>query len=399
MSSGPRDRAEALYPLAFLGAYLGFIPLFALLLPRRVAAIFPGEAVERLSLLLLVGGVVASLAHIAAGRWSDGWMRRRGTRRGLIALGLAALLVSYGTWALAAHWTGLLVAMVAFQAALNLMFAPLGALLADHVADARKGRMAGWLNAMLPLSSAGTALVAFALPDDGPGGFLLVAALVLAAVAPLLLHFPFAPARAAVPPVATRERAGQVSRSDFARLWTARLLVQLGAAFVINYFYLYLALRLPPGEATERMGALALLATIVSLVAAILAGHWTDRTARRRPPMVAAAGASALGLAILAADPSTLLASAGFIAFHLGLAAFLAVDSAMVAQLVASSPRRGTWLGVMNLTNTVPAIVVPALALASLGTASPAAWTAAFALAAGAALVAAVLVARVRAVA
>ena len=33
------------------------------------------------------------------------------------------------------------VSLIAFQLALNLMFSPLGALLADHVADRRKGRL------------------------------------------------------------------------------------------------------------------------------------------------------------------------------------------------------------------------------------------------------------------
>lgn len=150
-------RGELRYAIAFFGAHLAFIPLFALLLPRRVAAVDPDNAIRLLSVLLLAGGITASIAHIAAGRWSDRWLQRHGNRRGVIAIGLVVLVSAQLVIAVAVSAAELFVALIAFQLALNLMFAPLGALLADHVADRRKGRVAGWLNATLPLASLGTA--------------------------------------------------------------------------------------------------------------------------------------------------------------------------------------------------------------------------------------------------
>ncbi len=388
---------EIRYAIAFFGAHLAFIPLFALLLPRRVAAVAPDSAITLLSILLLVGGIAASLAHIAAGRFSDRWLRRHGSRRGVIVIGLVALAGSQLLLAVAVDATALLVAIIAFQLALNLMFAPLGALLADHVPDARKGRVAGWLNATLPLASLGTALAAFLFPVDGPGGFLLIAAISGLALLPLLYRWPFgpvAPHRPADPVAVAAISAGQ--RGDYIRMWCARLMVQLGAAFVISYFFLYLVDLASARDASRLMGILAALATFLSVASAVAAGHWSDRRNYRRPPMIAAALACAVGLLAMAATPYWPVVVAAFILFHVGLTAFLSVDSAMVTQLLSAHERRGELLGFMNLTNTIPSILVPALALVSVRSNPVPDWSIAFAIAGALALAAAAILTRIR---
>ncbi len=390
-------RGEWRYAVAFFGAHLSFIPLFALLLPRRVAAVAPDQAIALLSILLLVGGITASIAHIVAGRFSDRWLRRHDNRRGVIAIGLVALACAQLLLAFATSEAALLVAIVAFQLGLNVLFAPLGALLADHVADARKGRVAGWLNATLPLSSLGTALAAFLFPSDGPGGFLMIAGIGGLAVLPLLLGWPLGRvADRDAPGPTARTAASPDLRGDYVRLWCARLLIQLGAAFVINYFFLYLVQREPGRDASSLTGMLAALATVLSFASAIAAGHWTDRQGRRRAPMIVAALACAIGLLAIAISPPWPVVVTGFILFHVGLIAFLSVDSAMVTQLLASHERRGELLGFMNLTNTLPAIVVPALTLLSVRSNAIPDWPVAFAGAGALALAAAAILGRIK---
>ncbi len=55
---------------------------------------------------------------------------------------------------------------------------------------------------------------------------------------------------------------------------------------------------------------------------------------------------------------------ASYAAFAAALSAFLSVDSAMVAQLLTGYRHRAFALGLMNLTNTLPAIIVPGLTIA-----------------------------------
>lgn len=390
--------ADLLYALAFLGAHLAFMPLFVLLLPRRVEAVAGAQSVQVLSVLLLVGGLSASVAHIAAGAFSDRWFARRGRRRGPIAIGVAAVAATYVGLAYARSPISLGGALIAFQLALNLMFAPLGALLADHIDDARKGRVAAMMNIALPVSGAGTALIAALFPTDGAAGFLTVAALAVAAVIPLLVWWPFQ--SIAAPAAGAPEQGSGIALKDYGLVWGARLMMQLGASFLLNYFYLFLASQpdLAGTLASRALGALAGLAAVASIIAALAAGLWSDREARRRRPMIAGSLLVALAFGLLAAGGNWPVWMVGYVLFNAGLTAFLSVDSALVAQLVSGHSRRGELLGYMNLTNTIPAVLVPMLTLTALEVRDGFAWPLGFAAAGALALGACALVAQVKAI-
>ncbi|WP_265587187.1 MFS transporter [Sphingomicrobium arenosum] len=393
--------------LATLGAFTAFMPLLVLLLPRRVEQIAPGAALEPLSLLLLVGGLVASGAHILGGWWSDRWMARVGSRRTQIGIGLFAVLASLLAFGHARHLPALMGAMIAFQFSFNILFAPLNALLADYVEDARKGVVAGLQGGMLPLAGFTVSLVGWLSVRDAAWPFGLTAAFVGLAIAPLLLFWTRQPVLAH-PPIGAEQGAAawKLLRGDFARAWIARLLVQLGAVSVISYLFLYVE-AIASGAAgfgtRSPSGAVALLTLVSNLfaiAAGLAAGRWSDRLGARKPVLVVTALLMAAMLALLAFAPHWLLVIAAHAIFTAALTAFLSVDSAMVASLVAGRRRRGALLGMMNLTNTLPSIIAPAIALglsqAALG--GQALFTLLL-LAAGATLLAALAVTRIRSIA
>lgn len=360
------------YALANLGAHVGFMPLVILLLPRRVEALAPHGKVELLSWLLLIGAVVASIAHILAGHASDRWLARHGRRRGLIAIGLAALVGAYLLLGVAHSVPLLVVAVVVFQAALNLMFAPLGALLADHVADAKKGVAAGLLNFALPLSGLVVTLLGLWSVRDSAQPFIIVAALIAVLVAPLLLAWPRDLPLLSTQPVIADCHAPQSAdlMRNFALAFAARLLIQLGAAVMLGYLYFYVENKAGTsshyslGSASDGVARLSLIATLASLVAGIAGGHVSDRIGRRRLPLVVAALVCAASLAALATLEDWRAIVVAYAAFVAALTAFLSIDAAMVAQMLGNEPRRGALLGLMNLTNTLPSVIAPALTLA-----------------------------------
>ena len=399
-------RGERLYALSYLGAQLGFMPLFMLLLPRRVLAIDPGHALATLSWLLVLGGVVASGAHIAAGAIGDFWMARHGSRRAVIAAGLVGLVGAYGLLSRAGSIVDLAVGVGSFQLALNLMFAPLGALMTDYVANDRKGRVAGLLNAGLPLSALIVTGLARYFPIDDGGAFIAIAALVTCMVGPLLIIWPFPRNIASPPPRVQGARPAaspRLDRHDLSYAWAGRLLMQLGAALLINYIFLYVAgLRetsrlagMP--EATWAVGLLSLVAGAVAVISAVLAGFGSDAQRRRRLPMVLAALTATAALALLAQPASWVVMLMAYGLFQAALTAYLAIDSAMVAQLVGGHPRRGAWLGLMNLTNTLPGVIAAIIALLNVARAPDAVALSHLVLAcAAASLTSAVLVSRIR---
>jgi MFS family permease len=363
-----------LYGLAYLGAHLAFIPLLVLLLPRRVESIAPENVTGTLSWLLLLGAIVAGVSHILAGILSDRWIQRYPNRRGLIVIGVAALGLSYALLAFARDFLELLAAVMVFQAALNCAFSPLGVLLTDHFPDHLKGRMGGIMNAALPAASLTVVLVGWYFPEDGPGAVLFTGLIALACIAPLLLFWPLGQAHKGTGK--TRQTNQQIDRRphrDFQIAWCARLAIQLGAAFVLGYIYVLLSQLMasgPDGESSNASSLLAALsapASVIAIVATFLAGAVSDKAGRRRPLALAAA-AFAAGLAMLSGAGSLMTFMVGYTVFYVGLSAFLSIDTALVAQLVSDNPRRGMLLGVMNLTNTLPAFIAPMLTLLAIQT-------------------------------
>lgn len=396
----------AVYALAAFGAHVSYAPLLSLLLPRRIVAIAPDRAAAVTSLVILLGALTASVAHIGAGWIGDRWRRRHGNRRAPIALGLTLTMLALTGLGFAQTVATVTIGLVAFQLALNLMFAPIGAVLVDHFADQAKGRAAALINMAMPLAAMATGAVALVFPRDSALPFVAVAVVVGLSVLPLLVFWPFVPA----PPLAQTVSASRGASgsapgwADWLRVGMARLLMQGGAGFIMTYFYLFLV-RHParagvlPGQSIDTIyGRLVLATTAVVLVVTLLAGHWSDRRGRRRAPMMVAALGAATGLVLLLAGSGWALL-AGYGLFQVALIAYLALDTALVAQLLAESRRPGEILGYLNLTNTLPSVLVPALVLALSRGSAEAIWAPGFAGTALCCVVAAGLVARIRVVA
>lgn len=323
-----------------------------------------------LSWLLLVGAVTASLANIAAGYLGDQWLKRHGNRRGLIAIGLALLIFSFLPLALATDQTSLIMAIIAFQMALNLALSPTMAVLTDHIPVAQKGTIAGLIGAALPLSALGTTVLGWAFPADTNTAFIASTVIVLFCAAPLLLYWGFAPTNQSVtqhdsPP----KRHFSVSVHSLILLWLARLLVQLSASFVLLYLFLHVVGLIEHNvawqneRATNIVSIVSLLGACVAVPAAVFAGRLSDQLTARQTIMIGAALLLSFSLMLLGMSPAPLIFSMAFILFQVGLTAYVSVDAALVAQMVSHHPQRGRILGIMNLTNTLPTILAPLITL------------------------------------
>jgi len=84
---------------------------------------------------------------------------------------------------------------------------------------------------------------------------------------------------------------------------------------------------------------------------------------RRKPFLAAGALVMAGGMAVMAEAGDWWVASLGYAAAIAGMSVFLAAQSALAMQLLPSPRHRGRDLGILNLTNTLPAMLAPLLAL------------------------------------
>lgn len=369
----PLSGAEALYVLAYMGANIAFMPFLVLLLPRRVASIGVAAGGEHLlALLVLAGGITASLANIVAGQISDRAMTRRGNRRRAIAGGLACLFASYGVLAFSYSPPVLALGVITFQIAVNLLLGPIGPLIADYIPDERKGNIAGFLNCGVPVANGSVAVIAWAAPVDGSTGFAFTIALVAACVLPLLVFWPFgAPLKSQAATMPVRDASGRAPLllRNLALAWWARFLLQLGAALLTNYLYPYIAFLMHGPMAISRLtadtavGWLSLWAALAACCGALAFGRLSDMLADRRSLMIGSALLAALALTGFAAAPGWWMLAVAYALFHLAQAAFFSVEAAFVAEIITSSHKKGRWMGYMNLANTMPAILITLLAM------------------------------------
>ena len=277
---------------------------------------------------------------------------------------------------------GVLLGWCLAQACLNAAYAGLTAEVPDHVPVRQRGVVSGWFG--LPQAVGvvvGVALVTSFTTTSG-AGYLLVAAV----IAVLVLPF------AAVTRDARLSRADrpQWSWSGFARgfwvsprrhpdfgwAWLTRFLISLGNALGTLYLLYFLRdrvdyERLFPGRTAEDGVLVLILVYAAGAVAtAVVGGVVSDRSGRRKPLVIASSVVMAAGAALLAVSPTwtAALVAAGLLGTGYGV--YMAVDTALITQVLPTAGDRGKDLGVINIANAAPQVLAPALAapvVATLG--------------------------------
>lgn len=347
----PRAQLLAL-ALAQGGGVIAYAPFLTLLLPARVTSLAGGGDVAWLGAMTFAGAVAASLGGVLFGWLSDRSAARRGWVIG--GLGLSAALQMATAWAPDPRW--LLGLVVGWQLALNMMLVPMMAWAGDVLPPRQQGRFGAML-AFAPALGAVSGVVITALQ---PGAYLgelgLVAMLSTGACLPLLLgrlRGDAAIGHGYAPPQRRFAKGG---------MWLARLMVQIGVAGLTGYVYFWLRGIDPAmGDVDKALCLAAGLA--LSIVLAALAGHHADRTGRPREMLALLALGAAAALVIMAAVSHPLAAKLGYVVYAGASSAFLALHGSQVLRVLPDPARRGRDLGLFNLANTVPALLMPVLAV------------------------------------
>lgn len=347
-----------LFAVAWAGGTIAYLPLLSVLLPIRVEEMAADARIGLVAAIALAGAVAASLSNIFFGWLSDKWVARGGGRRAWAAAGLIATALSFIGVAIAPSPATLVAAIILFQIAVNMLLAPLIAIMADEVPDAQKG-IAGGLMAFAPPAAAAVALLSVSL-DGGAVRLAFVAAVMVASAAPLLFTTPRpVPIIPSATPPAT-------ARRELLASWSARLLVQLAGNVLMFYLLYYVASidRAPAGELATDVSRLMLLGYLAPLPVAALLGRLSDRLHSRRPFLLGTAAIAGIGLTLMALATTAAAGATGFIVYAIGSQTFLALHNAFFMQLLPRPQHRGRDLGVLNLANTLPAILGPLLAWA-----------------------------------
>ena len=349
-----------LYALAWAGGSIAYVPFLTILLPVRVAALVPGQqAVLWLSAIAFCGAISASVGHILFGWLSD----VTGMRRPWAALGLALSCVLLLVVPSAHSLRDLIAIVVLWQLGLNMMLAPLAAWGADSVPDGQKGLLGGLLAFAPGLGALAGALVTIPGLASPDGRLVIVALSVATAVLPaLVLGNRTAAAPAPQPPVPSPAEPRRRKRAAL-RMWAARLLVQIAEAALFSFLYLWLR-SIDPAVDDHLTARVFSTVLVISAPAALLAGRWADR--RRHPflPLVLCTLVAPVGLVGMALARSVTAGVLSYGVFGFSTSIFLALHSAQTLRTLPDGNRRGRDLGLFNLTNTMPSLVMPWFTLA-----------------------------------
>ena len=381
--AGPADPAArrvgwgfiALYALAYIGTILLFLAPLLVSLSLKVNALVGSErAPNSLSLVAGAGAFLAMFANPFFGKMSDRTTSRLGMRRPWMVAGLLGGSVGILVVALAPNIGVVLIGWCVAQVFLNALLAALIAVLPDQVPVAQRGRVAGVLGICLPIASVsgtyvvqlftGNTLAMFLAPCAIGGFFILLFAATLKDRRLLAADKPTWSLREFASAFYVNPR----KNPDFGWAFASRFMFVLAYAFLTTYQAYYLLEKL--GSAEDDVPRQLFLGH---------RGH-VERGRRRFPARWVALrpDGPAQGLrvrCVVRVRPGMfVIALAGsFNGFVVGMAIgglgfglYMAVDLALVADVLPDPGSAAKDLGVMNIAGALPSSVAPAVAPAIL---------------------------------
>jgi MFS family permease len=328
------------------------------------------QAPNSLALVAGVGAGVAMLANPFCGKLSDRTSSRLGMRRPWIVGGLLGGTLGVLVVAVAPTISLVLLGWCVAQVGFNALLAAMVAVLPDQVPVTQRGMVAGALGVCLPVASvAGTFLVKV-FTGDTLAMFLVPCAVAAAFI--LLFAFTMTDRRLGAGDKAAwsiRELAGTFwvsprKNRDFAWAFSSRFMFVLAYAFLATYQAYYLLDHLGSAEADvpQQVFLGTLVQSAVLVAASLLGGRLSDWTGRRKVFVVVASVIYGVAMFVIAAAASFNGFLVGMAIGGLGFGLYMAVDLALVADVLPDPGSSAKDLGVMNIAGALPSAIAPAIA-------------------------------------
>jgi MFS family permease len=388
---------------ANLGLWMAFFTPVQVLLPAQISALGVAGKEAALGWVTALGALVAILVNPAAGALSDRSRLRLGTRvygrrHAWTLAGTLMAALSLAALAGQRHLAGVALCWAGVQLGLNVMLATLTAAVPDRVPVGQRGTVSGWVGMPQALGLVlGTVLVT-AVVTGLAAGYLAMALLLVLLAVPFALLTPDDPLPDRTAEPAAGLRIGELFRAhpDFAWAWGTRFLVQLGNALGTLYLLYFLTDGVRLADPETGLLIMILLYTAGLMATAVIGGRLSDRSGRRKIYVVWSGVVIAVAALLLAVWPTWPAALVAAVLLGAGYGTYLAVDTALITQVLPAAVDRARDLGVINIATAAPQVLGPALAaplVTHLG-----GYSTLYALTAVVTLLGAVLVVRIRAV-
>jgi MFS family permease len=344
------------------------------LLAAKIAILDPENKVFLLGLATALAGGVTSISLFVWGAVSDLTRSPLGRRTPWIIFGAISGAAGLVLMGISDSMGGLIAAFLGYGLLFNALPAAVLAVFPDRIPVEKRGTASAVYGGAQVIGGATAGIISSQfLSDPNPlyyaGAIILLAGgLLFAALAPDFSSKD--EPRAALDLQGLKEAFKfPANASDFYWAFAGRFLLLLGLYMVQN-FTLYI-LTDYIGLSNEESGSVLAISGFASLLTIVIgtfvAGPLSDRIKRRKMPIFLAS--LLFGLAVV--FPMVWPTAESMITFGavsgLGLGAFLAVDAALMTEVLPSEDNRGKDLGILNTANTVPGIIAPLVTSAIVG--------------------------------
>lgn len=370
----PRGYAPT-YALATFGLFFAILtPIMGGLSVKLQSLVGLEDAALQLGIVTGIGSLFALVSQPIAGRLSDATMSKWGKRRPWIIAGVVGAFIGLLIVGIAPNVPILLLGWCIAQLLSNFAQAAETATVADQVPEHRRGFVSGLAGAGTPLALLVGAMTLNFLPNDFlrafvPGAVGLVFGLLFAfvlkdkvrterrqerfSVLGLLLTFVFNPRK----------------HPDLGWAWLTKCLIMFGYGTVASYLTLFLAdsFGMNIGEQLQFNLMATLVSVVFLVITSIVGGKLSDRLGRRR--LFVALGGILVGVGVVFLGTASTFGEVGltFIlvaeaVIGIGAGLFFAVDQALCVEVLPNPDDTAKDLGVLNIANTLPAMIAPLLA-------------------------------------
>lgn len=355
-----------------IGINVGFFAPIQVLLGLHAEQLDAAHKAAILSLVTGVGAAVSLVANPLFGALSDRSTSRFGRRIPWVFFGTLAGALSLVLMSSAQSVGVLVLGWALMQAAGNAALAAIFAAIPDKVPVEQRGVVGGLVALGQTMGSLIGAVIGMFAADDLVFGYAIVA------LAVALCSIPYVLMRQDVPlPKGVLEplKPGDFIKSfwinpakhkDFGWAWLSRFLLYLGCQLCLVYLLYFLQDSIGHEDPAEGVLVLTAVYAFCVIFSSVISGKLSDKDGKRKKYVVISSvivAAAALTLSMATSFTTAIVAA---VLLGLGFGSYLAVDFALLTQVLPFADSRGKDLGVINIANSLPQVVAPVVAWLSV---------------------------------
>ena len=351
--------------LANFGSNVALIAPIQNILPRMIeSAAGPADKAIGLGLVTGLGALAALVFNPLAGHYSDRWVSAD-NRAVMIVIGLVTGGIAHLVLGVQHSLVGIAIWWTLCQATINIAYAPMSAIVVDHVERRSWGLVWGLVSVAQAVGLiVGLAAVVLVFPSV-TAGMTAIAVGYMVCLIPLvvvLLRLPrvsYPPPDPAAAATSGRPdlRALLATSGGFGLVFIGKFLIMLAETVALLYLYYYLQDVVHYRDPGDGQLILILIATVAAIIATVAVGRFADLSGGyRRFAVLSSVLMAVTGFVLAGTDAWALVIVCAF-ALGAGYGAFQSVSQALSLVVLPSPANAGRDLGIINVASAVPQVI------------------------------------------